>query len=110
LSERERQIAEAVFDDQKESVIAVHLGISSHTVHTHLERLYRKLGVTSRVTLVSRVFVEYLWLQEGHRRAPGFLRKDLASSTGRLARRPDVKPSPATSRARAGRRRGKRTP
>jgi DNA-binding NarL/FixJ family response regulator len=71
LSQREFQILQAVFDDQKESAIAANLGISSHTVHTHLERLYRKLGVTSRVTLVSRVFVEYLWLEEGHRRALG---------------------------------------
>jgi DNA-binding NarL/FixJ family response regulator len=60
LSQREFQIPQAVFDDQKESAIAANLGISSHTVHTHLERLYHKLGVTSRVTLVSRVFVEYL--------------------------------------------------
>jgi DNA-binding NarL/FixJ family response regulator len=60
LSQREFQILQAVFDDQKESAIAANLSISSHTVHTHLERLYHKLGVTSRVTLVSRVFVEYL--------------------------------------------------
>jgi DNA-binding NarL/FixJ family response regulator len=60
LSQREFQILQAVFDDQKESAIAANLGISSHTVHTHLKRLYHKLGVTSRVTLVSRVFVEYL--------------------------------------------------
>jgi DNA-binding NarL/FixJ family response regulator len=60
LSQREFQILQAVFDDQKESAIAANLSISSHTVHTHLERLYHKLGVTSRVTLVTRVFVEYL--------------------------------------------------
>jgi DNA-binding NarL/FixJ family response regulator len=69
LSQRESQIVEAIFDDQKESEIAVKLGISSHTVHTHVERLYRKLGVTSRSTLVLRVFVEYLWRQEGRRGA-----------------------------------------
>ena len=44
LSQREFQILQAVFDDQKESAIAANLGISSHTVHTHLERLYHKLG------------------------------------------------------------------
>ena len=60
LSQREFQILQAVIDDQKESAIVANLGISSHTVHTHLERLYHKLGVTSRVTLVTRVFVEYL--------------------------------------------------
>ena len=63
LSERELQIVQAVFDDDKESVIAADLGISSHTVHTHLERLYRKLGVSSRVSLVGRVFVEFLRLR-----------------------------------------------
>jgi hypothetical protein len=76
LSQRESQIPPAVFDDQKESTIAVNLGMSSHTVHTHLERLYRKLGVTSRVTLVTRVFVEYLWLEEGQRRTLGIPRQD----------------------------------
>jgi len=53
---------QAVFDDQNESRIARSLGISAHTVHTHIERVYRKLGVSSRVTLVVRVFVEHLSL------------------------------------------------
>jgi DNA-binding CsgD family transcriptional regulator len=60
LSARESEILQAVFEDQKESCIAANLGISSHTVHTHLERLYRKLHVSSRVELVVRVFAEYL--------------------------------------------------
>lgn len=59
LSGRESEILQAVFDDQKESCIAANLGISAHTVHTHLERLYRKLRVSSRVALVLRVFLEY---------------------------------------------------
>ncbi len=62
LSRRECQIVQALFDDQKESAIASDLGISQHTVHTHIERLYRKLEVNSRATLVGRVFVEYLCL------------------------------------------------
>lgn len=60
LSGRESEILQAIFDDQKESNIAANLGISSHTVHSHLERLYRKLHVSSRVTLVLRVFMAYL--------------------------------------------------
>ncbi len=60
LSVRESEILQAVFEDQKESCIAANLGISSHTVHTHLERIYRKLHVSSRVELVLRVFAEYL--------------------------------------------------
>jgi DNA-binding CsgD family transcriptional regulator len=60
LSGRESEILQAVFDDQKESCIAANLGISPHTVHSHLERLYRKLKVSSRVALVIRVFSAYL--------------------------------------------------
>ena len=60
LSGRESEILQAVFEDQKESCIAANLGISSHTVHTHFERIYRKLHVSSRVELVVRVFAEYL--------------------------------------------------
>ena len=54
LSTRERQIAQRIFDDRKECVIADELGISPHTVHTHLERLYHKVGVGSRCELVVR--------------------------------------------------------
>jgi DNA-binding CsgD family transcriptional regulator len=60
LSARESEILQAVFEDHKESCIAANLGISSHTVHTHLERIYRKLHVSSRVALVVRVFAAYL--------------------------------------------------
>jgi DNA-binding CsgD family transcriptional regulator len=60
LSPRERQIVERLFDDASEAVIADDLGISPHTVHTHLERLYHKLGVGSRCAVVARVFREYV--------------------------------------------------
>jgi DNA-binding CsgD family transcriptional regulator len=60
FSDRERQIVKGLFDDATESLIGDELGISPHTVHTHVERLYRKAGVTSRVQLVVRVFAEYL--------------------------------------------------
>jgi DNA-binding CsgD family transcriptional regulator len=89
LSQRESEILQAVFDDHKESRIADNLGISSHTVHTHFERLYRKLGVSSRVTLVWRVFVEYLSLQDG-RHVPGKScspRSVLRGHTGKSRRR-----------------------
>jgi DNA-binding CsgD family transcriptional regulator len=64
LSNREAQIVRLFFDDIKESAIASVLGISRHTVHTHVERLYRKLGVTSHSALVIRVVSEYLALSE----------------------------------------------
>ncbi|TWU20356.1 helix-turn-helix transcriptional regulator [Bythopirellula polymerisocia] len=62
LSERELQISQGVFDDKKESVIAQELGISPHTAHTHLERLYHKLRVNSRVELIVRLAECHLWL------------------------------------------------
>ena len=65
LSKRESQIVPALVDDKKESAIAKHLGISRHTVHTYTERLYRKVGVSSRVGLVRAVFIEYMILARG---------------------------------------------
>ncbi|HEY7322383.1 MAG TPA: helix-turn-helix transcriptional regulator [Candidatus Binatia bacterium] len=62
ISDRELQIIQGIFDDRKELAIADELKISMHTVHTHLERLYRKLGVSSRVALVLYVLSEYLSL------------------------------------------------
>jgi len=60
LSPRELQILRYVFADEKEQTIAVRLGISLHTVHAHLRRIYGKLGVNSRVEAVVRVFAEYV--------------------------------------------------
>jgi DNA-binding NarL/FixJ family response regulator len=60
ISDRELQIIQEIFDDRKESAIADDLTISVHTVHTHLERLYRKLGVSTRVGLVVCILSEYL--------------------------------------------------
>ena len=54
------EIIQGIFDDQKELAIADELTMSVHTVHTHVERLYRKLGVSSRVTLVLYILSEYL--------------------------------------------------
>jgi DNA-binding NarL/FixJ family response regulator len=65
LSPRELQIVQSVFDDLKEAAIADKLGISSHTVHTHLERLYRKLSVRGRTMMAVRVFAEYLRMSSG---------------------------------------------
>ena len=62
LSERELQIVCGIFEDQTESTIATNLGVSPHTVHTHCERLYRKIGATGRIKLVLRVMDEYIAL------------------------------------------------
>jgi DNA-binding CsgD family transcriptional regulator len=67
LSGRELQIVTSLIEHRidTEDAIGQALGISSHTVHTHLERLYKKTGVASRSHLIVRVFAEYVQLQAG---------------------------------------------
>ena len=60
LSRREFEVLQSVFDDLAQRQIALRLGISTHTVHTHIERLYKKLGVSSRGELLVRVFAHHL--------------------------------------------------
>ncbi len=60
LSPRELQVVQGVFDEQKEAALARQIGVSAPTVHTYLRRLYRKLGVASRVGLVIRVIATQL--------------------------------------------------
>lgn len=60
LSPREAQIVRMVLDDAKESAVALDLDISPHTVHSHIERVYHKLDVDSRVSLLNRVMTEYM--------------------------------------------------
>jgi hypothetical protein len=59
LSGQELRIVREAFDDCAECVIADNLKVSPHTIHTHFERLYRKLAVTNRVKLILRVIDEY---------------------------------------------------
>ena len=62
LSGRELQIVRAMFDDRTESAIAADLGVTKRTVHTHFERLHRKLAVADRLQLVLRVMEAFLVL------------------------------------------------
>jgi DNA-binding NarL/FixJ family response regulator len=59
LSPRECGIVRAVFDGTSEKETARELGLSPHTVHTYLWRIYRKLHVQSREELLVRVFAEF---------------------------------------------------
>jgi DNA-binding NarL/FixJ family response regulator len=52
LSARERELLEHVVSGDKETAIAARLGISPHTVRTHIKNIYRKLRVTSRAAAV----------------------------------------------------------
>ena len=59
LSPRECGIVRHVFDGDSEKRTAERLGLSPHTVHTYLWRIYRKLQVQSREELLVRVFAEF---------------------------------------------------
>jgi DNA-binding NarL/FixJ family response regulator len=54
LTSRERQVLELLSDGHTMRQIATRLGISPRTVETHVAKLYRKLGVSTRVQAVSR--------------------------------------------------------
>ena len=65
------QIVRLVFEDAPDQAIAAELAISVNTVHTHLKRLYSKLGVTSRAGLVLQIVHEHLAdLQEAEHPVP----------------------------------------
>ena len=81
LSPRELEIVQGVFDDRTEGSIAGELGISHHTVHTYLARIYRKVSASSRTQLVVRVMETYL----GIAREPTSTRLDPEHSSGSLA-------------------------
>jgi ATP/maltotriose-dependent transcriptional regulator MalT len=59
LSARELEVLQCIFDDQVEAGMALGLGISVHTIHSHMKRMYRKLDVCSRTAAILRVFAEY---------------------------------------------------
>jgi DNA-binding CsgD family transcriptional regulator len=59
LSQREIEVLQCVVADEHEAGIATTLGLSRHTIRTYLKRIRAKLGASSRVRLVERVFQEY---------------------------------------------------
>ncbi len=62
ITKRELQIVQAVFDNQHETEIAKRFKLSPHTVHMHMNRLFKKLNVTSRTELVLRIMQEMVAL------------------------------------------------
>jgi DNA-binding CsgD family transcriptional regulator len=62
LTKRELQIVQGVFDNLPKAGIAKRLKISGHTVHTHLNRLFKKLTVTTRTELVLRIVEQMITL------------------------------------------------
>jgi len=55
LSPREIEIIQLFMHSLRETEIAVELRISTHTVHTHVGRLYRRLNVASAAELMIRI-------------------------------------------------------
>lgn len=64
LTARELQIIRGLLDGSHEDTIACELGISRHTVHAHLGRVYRKLNVDCCTGLLLRIFNEYVALEQ----------------------------------------------
>lgn len=60
LSPREFEIALLVMDGFSRRGIARELSSSRHTVDSHMRRIFRKLGVRSRASVVSRLFTAAL--------------------------------------------------
>jgi DNA-binding NarL/FixJ family response regulator len=56
LSPRESAVAHGLLDGGAERTIATELGLSTHTVHSYVWRIYRKAGVRSRHELTIRAF------------------------------------------------------
>lgn len=52
LSPREREAAIGIRRSKSTAALAGELGVSTHTIHAHLQSAYRKLGVSSRIALI----------------------------------------------------------
>lgn len=59
LSAREVQICELLSADLTELEIANKLGISPHTVHTHIGRVFAKTQTASRTQLLVKLLVTF---------------------------------------------------
>jgi DNA-binding CsgD family transcriptional regulator len=69
LTAREREILALVAEGQTNTEIARVLWISPHTVRTHLENTFEKLGVRTRSAAVARVFAPARGVEIGARAA-----------------------------------------
>ena len=56
LSERQAQILRHMLADQSDEEIALELGLSRDTIHTHLQRLREKFHAHSRLQLAIPIF------------------------------------------------------
>jgi DNA-binding CsgD family transcriptional regulator len=68
LSRREQEVARLAATGQTSQQIAAQLSLSPRTVETHLARIYRKLGLSSRTALAALIAAE---ANGSSRRSPG---------------------------------------
>jgi DNA-binding CsgD family transcriptional regulator len=54
LTRREQETLDLLLTGASEKIMAARLGISRHTVHDYVKRLYRKIGVSSRAALMAQ--------------------------------------------------------
>ncbi|GGS78862.1 hypothetical protein GCM10010156_42000 [Planobispora rosea] len=64
LSRRETEVMELIANGHSNGEIARHLFLSEKTVKNHVNRIYAKLGVDSRVTAID------VWLEQVSRDTP----------------------------------------
>lgn len=57
-------IIRGIVNEQKDQAIAYELGISYNTLRMQLSRLYRKLGVQTRVGVAVAVFAAFIRIRE----------------------------------------------
>jgi DNA-binding NarL/FixJ family response regulator len=62
ITKREIQIIQGVFDNLTQKGIASRLNMNEHTAHTHLNRLFKKLNITTRTELVLRIIEQLIAL------------------------------------------------
>jgi DNA-binding CsgD family transcriptional regulator len=63
LSPREAEIVRLMLLNYSELQVSRQLKISTHTVHSHMERIYRKMHVHGRCELVVTLFKVYVSLR-----------------------------------------------
>jgi DNA-binding NarL/FixJ family response regulator len=56
LTKRMGEILELLVQGKSEKEVATHLGVSPHTVHIHVTRMYARLCVNSRAELLARFY------------------------------------------------------
>lgn len=81
LSEREVEVALLALEDLGEVQIAERLGVSPRTVHTHFDRLYRKLDVHSRPAMLVKLFRTFRCVQHVPPKPPPDVAQDGARQT-----------------------------